>query len=1052
MNRSSPRRHWQRERKLPPVFIDRSKPMTKRETLRLATTSSFKDLQQLNEFFVIDPEAMRKRRWKELRHLWERIRHRPGSLGSIENSLWFSGSFKVGIDHFVTAMVHAFKFDDPSLRMDNHLRCLFWTLEEDHQVDWRDVSASLLVLIQYQLVRSDPARLLLRLFDLYASNRSSMTDDQVSSSPTISSQHLLKIFLVPVIEEYDFNIIHEHFKAIMFDFLGFSPVEEVAYNITRSQFELYLHPTESGDRTINLNFMSKWQSLLWDRLPTELRLQVLDYEQLQALRRSDYIAQNALLNRALKFRHIVLLRYCIAEWRLLIANRGTIIAFHKRRRLKYRRDFFLFWFYGYTVPRINKRKKCQLADIIGKYATKLRCFHRIKKHNSNDRRIMQVVGKHDPRVKRIAEGFRRLRRFYKLHQMRCNFHIWWERCRNMINNEIATYHNERRQTLRTLRAWAHLAHELALKRRMDAVALENQINFLRGMDEAQEAAEHLAEVEIDRKKRYAEERAQKMLAEEEKRRMAKAEAIRMENERERDFILLMQREDRLKRIADDMRRMHARHKEKWRVLLKQYIANEVNEAEKYINNKANAIDIQMRFQQTKKDFYAPPNFEYEEREKIIRSFKYIAMLYFYWRMVELDYTVHDMVKSFDKDKKGHLSHDEMHQLLLSLEIPGLSSLQLHGVANEINENENEYITVEKLEKNLVNVSKFGVPGSGWKFYVDPIQNVMLYRNFDTKEIILEHFMTDKMLHTISLANIRGEAVDRARLKATDEKSKDWNILLHSYMARRIQYMYSLWKGRRERKDMLWKVDSRELFASRARERNAWILIERHVAGMVSRLRFRRQLHLTVEKVWDVNSGLKFYHNHQLGTSSWEIPLLLRRFGDVEDPLPWIILHPDRSDLSTTDYNSIAAYYNVPAKKHIPRKPDGWRVCCYFEKRDECSFFATRYCLVCDAVFCFSCHRHEHSNPFGFFQNIKPSPFQRLDPEFIAMITKAQSFHSWRCVETPLPCDLCNAGAIEGPRLAAYVYCTECDKKYCRICNRRVHSHEKFSYHILSGVD
>ena len=849
------------------------------------------------------------------------------------------------------------------------------------------------------------------------------------------------------------NTIQEHFKGMMRDLLGFIPAESSTHFIPRTQLDMYIRPTTSNEKTIKLNFLSKWQALLWDRLPTELRLQILDQEQLQAMRRSDFLAQYALLNRALKFRHIALLKYCIAEWRLLIANRGTIIAFHRKRRLKQRREFFLFWFYEYTVSKVNRRKKNQLASIIGRHSTKARCFYRIKMFISNNHRIHRVVGKYEPKVKRIAEGFGRLRRFYRLRRIRSNFHRWWSVCRDLINTEIAISYDERRCVCRCLRAWAQTAHELATARRMDAVALENQTNFFRDMAEVEEAAHQLVQIEMDRKRQYEEEKAQRLREEEEERRKAKEEIVRTEKEHDNALILQMQKEDRNKRIATDMHEMKARHKEKWKLLSQQYIAKEVNEAEKYISNKENSTEIRMRFTQLRKDFYAPPNFEYEEREKIIRSFKYISMLYFYWKMKTLDTNVHGMLKPFDKDMRGYLSQEQMHELLSSLEIPGLSALQLQSVVDEINQNKDEFITPDKIEKNLDRIPTFGVPGSVWKFYVDPVQNVIVYRNFDTKEMILEHFMTDKILQAINLANIKGEAVDRALHRVAEEKSRDWNGMIHSYMAKRVQYMYRAWRGRRGRKDMLWKVDSRGLFASRAQERLALGLMQRHVAGMAARLRFQRQLVLTIEKVWDITSGLTFFHNHQTGSSSWDPPLLLRRYGDVDDPLPWVILHPDGDGEMSPDYTSISAFYNVPASKHIPRKPDGWRICSCFGNRPDCTFFATRHCRVCESIYCFACHRHFHSNPFGFFQNVKPTPFQRLDPEFMAMVAKAQIFHAWVRVLTPVPCDICSASAAEGPqRLAAFVYCRECGKHYCRICNRRIHSHGKLRHHNLSNVD
>lgn len=47
----------------------------------------------------------------------------------------------------------------------------------------------------------------------------------------------------------------------------------------------------------------------------------------------------------------------------------------------------------------------------------------------------------------------------------------------------------------------------------------------------------------------------------------------------------------------------------------------------------------------------------------------------------------------------------------------------------------------------------GVPGSPWKMYIDPAEDVLCYHNFQTGEKIFDYQMKDKKLREISIAGI-----------------------------------------------------------------------------------------------------------------------------------------------------------------------------------------------------------------------------------------------------------------------------------------------------------
>lgn len=105
---------------------------------------------------------------------------------------------------------------------------------------------------------------------------------------------------------------------------------------------------------------------------------------------------------------------------------------------------------------------------------------------------------------------------------------------------------------------------------------------------------------------------------------------------------------------------------------------------------------------------------------------------------------------------------------------------------------------------------------------------------------------------------------------------------------------------------------------------------------------RQQLHCTWEKVWDVTTQKLFWYNHQLQISTWEKPLLLMRYGDVENPPPWIVYEEPENTPEVDDNNTaitintssssattttsqeqevkksqIVSYWHVPGQTYLP---------------------------------------------------------------------------------------------------------------------------------------
>ena len=212
-----------------------------------------------------------------------------------------------------------------------------------------------------------------------------------------------------------------------------------------------------------------------------------------------------------------------------------------------------------------------------------------------------------------------------------------------------------------------------------------------------------------------------------------------------------------------------------------------------------------------------------------------------------------------------------------------------------------------------------------------------------------------------------------------------------------------------------------------------------------RTHFRKQYMLCLEKIWDTQEGRMFWYNHHTSTSTWEQPPLVRRYGDTEAPVPWVV-HTRQEFVKAEgvedealahehgEWKDVLSYWHVNGKVELKRKPDGVFICelCHYQ-------LALRYCNDCRKRMCFGCHRELHLHPWGFDQNVKITKKMRIDPTYITGVEMFK--HTWKHIE-PYRCEMCKTNKI----MAAYD-CADCKKKLCRPCFRRIHNdHEENSDH------
>ena len=369
-------------------------------------------------------------------------------------------------------------------------------------------------------------------------------------------------------------------------------------------------------------------------------------------------------------------------------------------------------------------------------------------------------------------------------------------------------------------------------------------------------------------------------------------------------------------------------------------------------------------------------------------------------------TLADLIKKFDKLNKGYLVYDQFKAMVKSLGTR-LTNADIQDCINTIDLDGDGFLEYAELNEALSNTGKMGVPGSPWKMYVHPVEDVMCYHNFDTGELIFDYMMKDWKLKEIAIANMFGESEAQAVMMIRGKKDEDWELTVNNYMVSRIQYMYRMRRARKWRAKKLFKIEKRFHKIRMDQKKFCVRVIETTYTGRKARAVFKRQLLLSYEKIWDTHASKLFWYNHTSRVSVWERPRILERYEDVITPGPWIpidiaqefensSLHGSDSGTVSDDRALILAkprreraqhYWHVVAKRDLPRKPDGLKLCCSpltpeeygdgIESDDWCRNIAVHWCVDCAADYCASCLRRTHEHPLGFGQKTKASKEQYL---------------------------------------------------------------------------
>jgi hypothetical protein len=992
------------------------------------------------------------RKWKEIIHLWNTTNMPQYRWGSLENALWLYGTTGITVHHFVTALLNEFGFAD-DLHMDAHLRYLYWSFDggADNMADWREVLASVALPKFYKLIRLKPLDLIVKLFDIFAEGGSTVNCVPNDAWHIQNFDDFMKIFYAPCMTTSEKMMMLNGVEGVLQENkIDLKPLmvagsdrerpkmDGWSYTCSRRTFKKMFKVPEGETNTNRSKTIVRFQTFAWDRLPVELHLNCFDEIQVDAMRRAEELTVKHQVRLALAMYFKSLLRKIFKEWRIVAGSESWIRKFSMKKVFQRRRLYFRFW-RKLAIKKVILRRKRFLAEVMGNYIMKARYFARIRIYNYSERKLVLFANKFDPKWKTYRQGGYHLRNFWRLIGQRKALEVWWIMVKQERNEEKCEDFFFNMLMKKVIRRWHEDAKFEAHHKRQNALVMENQRQFNIKMRAAEDDGKHL--VEVLHAKALREEEAKVAAREAEKleareRAQARVRAIKKEDAK---YLLNIQRDARKRRVLKQLQALKKRWKEYWVSKEIEIIEQDRLRAQEYLESEDSNLVMLMRFRKLKKDFFAPPAPENKAREDVITNPRNITFLYMEARLKKEDKTLRQIMPLFDSGKKGYLSYEEFKRMIKSLGVQ-LSPIQVNAVIHGVDKDGDGFIELEEMELAMRDTELMGTPGSVWRLYVDPATDVICYHNFETDQKIFEHFMTDEILEEVNVANYYGEALQSSKRRSVEMREEDWIRREKHYYAKRMQYMYRLWKGRRERSEHAWKVDTNIARENRVFQRTVIEFIERFHHSTRVRATFATQYLKTIEKVWDPEQKRMFWFNHKTKTSVWDQPYLVKRYGDTEVPPPWVV-HTGQEWVERSgatpgadpqyDAVEMTTYWHAQTGVQLKRKPDGVYLC------QICNYhIAMRHCNDCDIGHCFACFRERHSHPWDFFQNIKITKKMRLDPVYIAGLEMAK--HTWKHV-TPLRCEMCKTSKI-----MAAVDCKQCNRRMCRPCSRRVHEHRTAS--------
>jgi hypothetical protein len=1040
----------------------------------------------------------KKRKWREIVHLFVVSRDPIYANKSIEKALLLHETGLMTQQNFVMTIMGEYKFAN-DLQMDAHLKRLYASLDNAHrsQADLREVVAATKCLLFFRTVRINPLEVLAMVFDVFADcnyshalgkaskaitgssrgvkravqnkeglkmSRSTTTSfihvssSDVPNSDSVTTEitnrksylsllskfdnsnwflrtdtDLQSILFLPVVTAAE----HATMEGMLEDALAMTPRTRI---LRKLDFLVFLDTHNS--------ILKYWSKLVWNRIPSQFRLQALGEIEVATFEEQEhrlYLIQQA---TAIRFNNMCIMKTTWLRWRRGIGD--VVLVSRNLTRVLHRKAHACIDFWSnYAAQRRMKRRRAVLAEVMGAYTIKARCFARMRLLVYLMKKIKHAASRYELSVKRVDQGLFRIREAFRLHQMRKFLCRWadivaWEN----INN-IATEMQHNRFISRTFKAWAKLAMESAELKRNERLAAQQQMELFEMMAEADRNTHDLLALEKKLKEDRAAEREAERKAEAKARADELAAELRAQKDAKARVVLSVQAKTQRSAEYTKIKRLKRKFRKDWEKRMADGMREANLRAERFLESEEAKPVLKARLTKLKAEALAAPSPENMARERRMVDRKNILLLWLQDRMDAQNLSISMLFYGFDESSKGYLTHDEFRKMVDDLDIKIADTLVTDLIEAVDKKNEN-IIAIQAVERSMEDLRYLGVDGSAWKYYVDPAQNVFCYHNMREDRKYLDYQLRDDVFAEINRANFIAEFVASTKKELMEAQKVEWEQVVLHISAMRLQGMARRWLARRRRRRELWKVDNKIAFEKNKKKQKVYIFLSRRIALRRIRNAFKRQLWCTIEKVWDIQRKRIFWHNHHTHESSWEKPRLLKRYGDVENPCVWQAMEVVNAKTGGKEVN----FWHVSAERQITRKPDGFSICgsCHFN-------IATRRCQVCEFDYCFSCHRATHQSPFGFYQ--KETTITAANREDRTFLTCMQCCsHRWGPV-LPKRCDLCSVSAVHSVNTspsqtnssnsstnhAAALHCDNCNKNYCRRCHRKVHGGDEFKDHV-----
>ena len=204
---------------------------------------------------------------------------------------------------------------------------------------------------------------------------------------------------------------------------------------------------------------------------------------------------------------------------------------------------------------------------------------------------------------------------------------WKDVTRCHRNEEVLKAFYFRITCTKVIREWGKVAHSAFHEMRMETLVMDNQRHFMEMMKQADEDGRVLVEVEVTKAKREKEE---KDAAVAEERRIAREKnKKRIEDAKKEDRKMLesMQRDARRRRVKVQIKKLKKKFESYWRKQKNIYLANAEAITKAFLESKDSEMQMKMRFEKLKREFFMPPCPENEKREAIITNPANIVFLY-----------------------------------------------------------------------------------------------------------------------------------------------------------------------------------------------------------------------------------------------------------------------------------------------------------------------------------------------------------------------------------------------------------------------------------------